>query len=258
MRKKIIPFLIACGFIANAQTNLLPTVGNYGFESGISNNAYWWYLNGSPTYANFLWQTTDVHSGSAAYQLNITTAGTQKWHVQVVSSQNTAATYPTLGSTVSYTLQFWMKTTNGGGTVRVSNVGSAPYSNDLTITQGGWTLYSFVFNGNDTTYRPSIDIGTANAGTYYIDDIALYQTTTLSTNDVKTSSINTEIYPNPAKDFITINDKITNTKSVNIYDLNGRKVLSSQSAKNVNISTLSKGIYILKTDQGEAYKFIKD
>ena len=69
------------------------------------------------------------------------------------------------------------------------------------------------------------------------------------------------VFPNPAKDFISIktknNIKIT---SVFIYDINGKMVLSNKLSKKINISKLSKGTYFIKI-MGEKYiktqKFIK-
>lgn len=260
MKNLLFPFILLLGiFTANAQTNLLPADGNYSFDNGTASNAYWWYLNGSPTYANFAWQTAEKHSGAAAYQLNVTTSGTQQYHVQVVSSQNSAATYPVIASGTPYTLRFWMKTANGGGVVRISNVGSAPYSADVAITQGGWTLYSFPITGNGTTFRPSIDIGLANVGTYYIDDVALYLTSSLGVNDINPSKSGTAIYPNPARESINLsNTFFSDAKTVKVYDMNGRSVLTAGSAKSIDVSTLPKGNYIIKTDTGKSFKFIKN
>jgi len=83
-----------------------------------------------------------------------------------------------------------------------------------------------------------------------------YQTY-LGVNDVNRTKIN--IYPNPAKDFVTItSDK--SIKSVEIYDYLGRLIKTESSAK-INISHLLKGTYILKikTDSGETIeKLIKE
>lgn len=258
MKKLLLLPIVLLGLIsANAQTSLLPAEGNYSFDNGTATNAYWWYLNGS-SYANFVWQTAEKHSGAAAYQLNVTTAATQQYHIQIVSSANSAATYPTVASGTSYTLQFWMKTSNGGGVVRVSNVGSAPYSADVTITQGDWKLYSFTFNGNGTTYRPSIDIGLATVGTYYIDDVALYTTAGMNVVDVNNKK-QLSIYPNPAKEIINLDSaSLSDAKTISVFDISGKNVMNTPVSKSINVSKLTKGTYILKTDSGSSTKFIKE
>ena len=61
-----------------------------------------------------------------------------------------------------------------------------------------------------------------------------------SVNQLNTQKIN--IYPNPVKDVLTIEGSYT---SVNVYDMFGKLVLSSEYTKNINISTLADGIYML-------------
>ena len=81
----------------------------------------------------------------------------------------------------------------------------------------------------------------------------------LSQDEVMTNH-NFKIYPNPV-------DNILNIKSENqvqsiIYDITGKKILTSRS-KNINLSLLSKGIYVIKiTDEvsklSESIKIIKN
>ena len=64
------------------------------------------------------------------------------------------------------------------------------------------------------------------------------------------------IYPNPAKDYITIQaDKTQKVSSVKIYDINGREVMVSNEVR-LDIKTLSKGEYILVLyeEKGEVLK----
>jgi hypothetical protein len=81
----------------------------------------------------------------------------------------------------------------------------------------------------------------------------------LSQDEVMTNH-NFKIYPNPV-------DNILNIKSENqvqsiIYDITGKKILTSRS-KNINLNLLSKGIYVIKiTDEvsklSESIKIIKN
>ncbi len=73
---------------------------------------------------------------------------------------------------------------------------------------------------------------------------------------------NTSIYPNPVFDFLNI--KTENTlEAITIYDLSGRQVMRKEKISNnqINISTLSKGTYIVKLEvkekQTETFKIIK-
>ena len=54
------------------------------------------------------------------------------------------------------------------------------------------------------------------------------------------------LYPNPASDNFTI-EMDSNIKFVEIYSLQGQKILTS-TTKNINISNLSKGIYLVQIE----------
>lgn len=90
---------------------------------------------------------------------------------------------------------------------------------------------------------------------------ALYElvSTTLGAENVQL--IQNEVYPNPAGERLTIESKVDLDK-VEIYDYLGKKVLEDPSAdKNIDISRLTKGVYILKlyaSDRTTAIKFIKE
>lgn len=70
-----------------------------------------------------------------------------------------------------------------------------------------------------------------------------------------------KIYPNPVKDVLNIigNDQL---KSIQVYDINGRLILSEQSKAKINVSKLSKGLYIIKIETKDSknheIKFIKE
>ncbi|MFT5249800.1 MAG: hypothetical protein ACI93P_001532, partial [bacterium] len=76
---------------------------------------------------------------------------------------------------------------------------------------------------------------------------ALCNVTVISEN----AELEINIYPNPVKDVLTI-DGIYN--SVNIYDVFGKLVLTSQTQKTIDVSTLSNGIYMLEINTDQAVK----
>lgn len=81
-----------------------------------------------------------------------------------------------------------------------------------------------------------------------------------------TSSVSIEkdqgfsIYPNPANSFINIESNNTQYKSIDLYDVFGR-LLISKTTKNASItfeiSTLSTGIYLLKISTNEGFKLYR-
>ena len=73
------------------------------------------------------------------------------------------------------------------------------------------------------------------------------QTSTISTIKNVTSKLS--IYPNPVKDVLTIEGSYT---SVDIFDIFGKLVLSSEYVKTINVKSLADGVYMLNinTEKG--------
>jgi hypothetical protein len=67
-----------------------------------------------------------------------------------------------------------------------------------------------------------------------------------------------KIYPNPVKDKLYIKKINTSNAQVIIYDLNGKQVLIKQITANfIDVSSLSKGFYILKLAESKSLSFNK-
>jgi len=62
------------------------------------------------------------------------------------------------------------------------------------------------------------------------------------------------IYPNPTTgDRIYISTKLNDDKQISIFDVLGKKVLQTTlSSKELNISSLTPGVYIIKIEEGDA------
>lgn len=75
----------------------------------------------------------------------------------------------------------------------------------------------------------------------------LYNTCDIDEIDENIANNSVSIYPNPAKDIIKIlNDNNLAITNIEIVDLTGRVVLSTEKADNINISELSEGQYFVK------------
>ena len=82
--------------------------------------------------------------------------------------------------------------------------------------------------------------GTSQYGNnLFIDDV---NTSLASTTGINNMSSKLSIYPNPAKDIFTIEGTY---KSVDVFDILGNLVLSSEAMLNIDVSELSNGIYML-------------
>ena len=95
----------------------------------------------------------------------------------------------------------------------------------------------------------------ASGGQFTDVDGDAFKTGDATTVGVNDFTSNLSVYPNPVKDVLTIEGNYT---SVDIIDVAGKLVLSSESTKNINVKSLADGVYMLniKTENGIAVKKI--
>ena len=192
----------------------------YGWGTYTSNNAFGGMLYGN-TYVNF--------GGPSGYAINSTISiSDNKWH-------HYAIVYD------SFMLYFYED-------------GILQMSGNLSLNTLGTTLYIGAASN-------SSGLG-ANQNDIYLDDFQVYNqwltaqgvyglylsqsAFVLDTKSFQAKNLKATLYPNPASDNFTI--QIENEiKSVEIYSLQGQKVLTSNT-KNINVSGLSKGIYLVRIE----------
>jgi len=95
----------------------------------------------------------------------------------------------------------------------------------------------------------------ASGGQFTDVDGDAFKTGDATTVGVNDFTSNLSVYPNPVKDVLTIEGNYT---SVDIIDVSGKLVLSSEATKNINVKSLADGVYMLniKTENGIAVKKI--
>jgi len=139
-----------------------------------------------------------------------------------------------------------------------------PQTGDLN-----WTEFSFNFTAPQTNlilyvFKQARAVGGASPpgnpnNASRMDDFSI--TPALSVNDLL--KFNFSATPNPTKDYINLSASITIEK-VEVYNLLGQQVKSvgiNSNETRMDVSSLSKGIYILKAyieDASGSYKFIKE
>jgi GH35 family endo-1,4-beta-xylanase len=68
-------------------------------------------------------------------------------------------------------------------------------------------------------------------------------------------------YPNPANSLLNIQGLTTDDGKINIFDITGKTILNnyviSDNNKTIDVSQISLGVYILKTESGKVARFIK-
>jgi hypothetical protein len=126
--------------------------------------------------------------------------------------------------------------------VDIDNV-SGEILNAVSVALSGFTPASW-----DCVNNACIDPGTG-LGQYTSVGTCTAVCNTTSIQENNTSEFN--IYPNPVKDVLSI-DGFYN--SVNIYDVFGKLVLTSQTQKTIDVSNLSNGVYMLEINTEQAVK----
>jgi glucose/arabinose dehydrogenase len=121
---------------------------------------------------------------------------------------------------------------------------------------GGAITWSNAFTGNISTF------GRDQNGELYVAGlsngvISKIIDTTLGVNDME--EIGVSIYPNPAKDYFTIENKQNRELSIKIYDASGKMVLNQEGQSfeilTINTSRFNQGLHLLVAEDGNGYSF---
>ncbi len=128
--------------------------------------------------------------------------------------------------------------------LEVGSFDTYPNNNSANF-DGAWSVYPYLPSGN-------IIISDINSGFFLVRD------ETLGINDISNNSFS--IYPNPAKTTLNIksvNEPITNLQ---LYNVLGQQLLNKDFTDNieqiVDISTLSKGMYLIKINNNTTQKVL--
>jgi hypothetical protein len=137
-------------------------------------------------------------------------------------------------------------------------------STPLTLQEGKILGYNLAYCDNDKAQTRENFFGSrylapaiANDGYINADVFATLElvanplVTNISiSNDIE----NIKIYPNPVEtDLLHVNQN----SNIEIYSAEGNLVASESSVSSINVSSLPKGTYLLKTDKGEVLRFVK-
>lgn len=121
-------------------------------------------------------------------------------------------------------------------------------SNNGTSFDGVWNVYPYFESGN-------IILSDMNRGFFLVRD-----SNHVSIPEFEIAAYT--LYPNPVSDFLTIRSNQDNIHSVKIFNTVGQEIMSFENlnlpGKTIDVSTLSKGIYIVNINGNTSEKFIKN
>jgi hypothetical protein len=244
-------------YILTILMTLCLTVTSIGQEMMLNGGLEIWTNTNRPTdwttYQEITQESSEKHGGSfSAKQTKEDSAGYKKL------VQNIPGT--TVGE--SYTVSFWYKIATGGGSVvkMWSNFrdSSGAFLNGTTdditldVNYNAWTKYEATVTAPDASVKFWFELRTYTNTTVYFDDFSFFDNATLSI--VKNKAIaGFATYPNPvSKGTLTISSASNSLKNLTIFNLLGKQVLSSSFSgvqSNVDVSSISAGIYILKVTE---------
>ena len=189
-------------------------------------------------------------ANNPAVTFNVTTA-TQNTHTDVTVQIVTDA----YGAETTWDLKDdnGMTILSGGP---YSNLGAAgtttqtPVSGTLaTNTCHTFTIYDSYGDGINAGYGTgSFTVTDANGttlisgGVFTDEDGGVFKTGDAVIANINNLSSKLSIYPNPAKDILTIEGKYA---TIELFDIFGKLVLSAKNTKTINVSSLANGIYTI-------------
>lgn len=126
--------------------------------------------------------------------------------------------------------------------------------NDEAGYDGAWNVYPYFASGN--IMITSLKYGSPT----YVPGLFLVRSSTLSVEDYSLSNFN--LFPNPSTNFVKINSIETPISKIQVFDISGKLILTnnynSEITINLNVSSLAKGIYLLKINNRITKKLIKN
>ena len=191
----------------------------------------------------FGWGTYSNNYGFSVQSIGGNTFVTQKGS----SGFNTPINYDT-------NWHHYVITYDGNG-LRVYQDGIHQNGSVESLSTQGTILYIGAVAGDSVTQGNDIYFDDFQVYNQWFTDQGVYglyltqSPTVLDSQSFQTKNLKASMYPNPASDHFTI-EMENEVKSVEIFSLQGQKVLTSKN-KNVNVSGLSKGMYLVRIEDVE-------
>ena len=149
---------------------------------------------------------------------------------------------------------YWiLELNNNGDTVWTRNYGGSLDDVALEINQTDDGGFIIIGNSNSTNNQITDNKGSID---YWVVKLSAY----VGINSIS-NHVNFDIYPNPAKNTISISNEQLLIESINIFDITGKKVKQLNINQNntiiIDISELEKGVYFVKVTTKENLNLTK-
>lgn len=190
------------------------------------------------------------------------------WTSNVISSDTDfSVTFDFTGITADNTMEWQVKSANASGGVdfgsptiafgsglTFDNLGSGTQTITLSLGSGGGS--PTIVNGQEIIWFGKLNDLSGEVMT--LSSNVTTVTDTAGIDDINSNGV--IIYPNPVAETLYIKSNHLDANTFSFIDVLGRTVLvidNVQNVESVNLSTLNKGMYILKTDTNRQFRFLK-
>ena len=254
MKKLLTLLLFIATFNLIAQTNIVPNGDMENWDSFDTNPDDWFrFLNG-------LWEkSSDFQNGSSSLQLEVD-SGRTFIYINTPDIQFTNG--------ITYVCTFYYKVISGNVTKFEFNLVHTPsvfpenlVSNEFTdLSTTEWKKGEFEFTSSATENIQSFIYTRGDAGSKtLIDNVSIIDKSTLSTSEFTNNIKKLNVYPNPSKNYIKVSN-VENLEHYVIYNISGKEVSQGKISpkEQIDISNLTSGVYLLKTENGKISKIIKE
>jgi hypothetical protein len=186
----------------------------------------------------------------------------QKADSQWINNEKLEFAYDDVGTNISYISCRW-EVTNRLWVNNYKEEYSWDAAGDLIINTFSWDQYNSQWI-NETTKQFTSDAdgnilswvnhGRSNDQWLPIDSLAYYYSGEIPTlgSDIHDNQIS--VYPNPASNYVVFDlARVSESATVELFGMDGKKVLEQKLSlnKQVSVSTLTKGLYMYKVNNGE-------
>ncbi len=157
-------------------------------------------------------------------------------------AHNTTSTLSTLDSDINIT----------NASVNLGDVGA---NSDVWAQSFGFSIYA-----NTPEKDVVFTLATTSDEGSWVDTFVMHVNQATAVEKLQKDEVN--IYPNPTKDYLNISlENDAEIESVEIFNMNGQKVLNGAFEQNIDVSNLRSGLYILKLIGAKkigTFRFIKE
>ena len=136
------------------------------------------------------------------------------------------------------------------GYMQITNDFNSSKSN---VDTNNFTTNSFTFtaSGDFVVFYVRAPLAVDGSNEVFYDNISLVENTVASVDDFFSSKVS--VYPNPVSEFVTISSELE-INNIEVFNLLGKRVIGEAKLENnnLNVSSLSKGVYLIKLISGNA------